>query len=160
MIKKKAKKTAVKKAPMKRKAKSKKDLNPAEVLKDISLLVEGEAEKMARAVIDLGKTGQLAPVKYLFEMAHIFPPLTDGSQSTEDEDSLAKTLLNRLNIPDEPIVLDDEDEIIRMATLKSAAQVAVDGKETPGAKHESSKSEIDAGAEQNSEEPMVVRSIP
>jgi hypothetical protein len=150
----------VKKAAKKKgKATGKQELNPAEVWKDISLLVEGEAAKMAQAVIDEGKKGQLAPVRYLLELAHIFPQLTDGSQSTEEEDSLAKTLLNRLNIPDVPIVLDDEDELIRIATMKTPVPVAADEHEGAGAKRENSDTE-DAADGANSDEAMVVQSIP
>jgi len=108
-------KAAEKKTAKKSKKKTvKKDLNPQQVLKDISALVEAEAEELAAAVIGEGKKGQLSPVKFLFEMAHIFPPTGDESTPTEDEESLAKTLLNRLNIPLEPVVHDllqkEEDE--------------------------------------------------
>lgn len=37
-------------------------------------------------------------------MASIYPPATDGSQSSKDEDCFAKTLLKRLNLPDEPVM--------------------------------------------------------
>ena len=113
MTKKKAKsgKPTAKKAAKKRQAR-KKELNPAEVRKDISMLVQAQAKEMAAAVIGSGKQGQLAPVKYLFEMANIFPAPTDGSESTKDEDSLAETLLQRLNIPTTPIVQGDEGEEI------------------------------------------------
>jgi hypothetical protein len=112
MIKKKAagKKTAKKK----RAAKKMKEPNPSGVRKNIALMVQSEAGKMAKAVIDEGKKGQLATVKYLFEVASIFPPATDGSEASSEEDSLAKTLLHRLNLPEEPIARDDED-----ATLKT-----------------------------------------
>lgn len=73
-------------------------------------MVELEATDMAQAVIDEGKKGQLATVKYLFEVAEIFPPATDGGQSTSEEDCLAKTLLHRLNLPEEPIKPEDDDE--------------------------------------------------
>ena len=89
--------------------KSKKELNPAGVRKNIAQMVECEAAKMAKAVIEEGKKGQLATVKYLFEMAKIFPETTDGSQVTTDEESLAKTLLRRLDLPEEPVVRDEED---------------------------------------------------
>jgi hypothetical protein len=104
------KKTAKKTAKKKSTPKSKKEPNPTEVRKNIAIMVESEAETMAQAVIDEGKKGQLAPVKYLFEVAEIYPPSTDGSHATADEDCLAKTLLHRLNIPDEPIARDEEDE--------------------------------------------------
>ena len=112
MIKKKAKsKTAAKTAAKKKSSKKiKKELNPAEVRKDISQMVKSEAKEMAEAVIGEGKKGQLATVRYLFEMANIFPEATDGSQASADEDCLARTLLNRLDLPEEPIGRDEEDE--------------------------------------------------
>ena len=64
-------------------------------------MVEAQAGIMAQAVMD-GQKGQLATVKYLLEAASIYPPSTDGSHATADEGCLAKTLLQRLNIPDEP----------------------------------------------------------
>jgi hypothetical protein len=107
MIKKKGKskgKAAAKKTPKKKSAKKgRSNFNPAEVLKDIAQMVDSEAAMMTRAVIDEGKKGQLATVKYLFEMASIYP------QATADEECLAKTLLRRLDMPDEPVVRDEED---------------------------------------------------
>lgn len=104
-----AKKTAKKKKSTK--ATETKELNPAQVLKDISALVEAEATELAEAVIGEGRKGQVSPVKFLFEMAHIFPPSTDDSQAgkdrDKDEDSLAETLLHRLNIPTRPLVHDE-----------------------------------------------------
>ena len=115
MIKKKAKgKSTAKTKKAKKnsggKSKGKKELNPAEVRKEIAQMVDSEATEMAAAVIGEGKKGQLATVKYLFEMAGVYPALTDGSQATTDEDCLAKTLLDRLNIPDKPVGRDEEDE--------------------------------------------------
>ncbi len=77
---------------------------------DIAKIVKAHAEKMAGAVIDEGEKGQLPPVKYLFEVADIYPAAADGSEATADEDSLAKTLLDRLGVPTQPIVLDGEDD--------------------------------------------------
>jgi len=93
----------------------KKELNPAEVRKGISRMVESHANKMTKAVIDEGEKGQLATVKYLFEMAEIYPASTDGSHATEDEDCLARTLLNRLDLPTEPVGRDEEDEPVKNA---------------------------------------------
>jgi hypothetical protein len=104
-------KTTTKKIAKKRiSRKSKKELNPAGVRKNIAQMVESEAAKMAKAVIDEGKKGQLATVKYLFEMAEIYPASTDGSHATADEDCLARTLLNRMDVPDDPVARDEEDE--------------------------------------------------
>lgn len=103
MIKKKAKKRTAKKAT-KRVAKAKrKDLNPAEVRKDIAAKVEAQADDLADAVIEEGKKGQLATVKYLFEMAHIFPEVL-AADAEEGEESLAETLLKKLGVPQEPVV--------------------------------------------------------
>jgi hypothetical protein len=99
----------------------KKELNPAEVRKDISRMVESHAASMAQAVIGRGEMGQLATVKFLFEMASIFPAATEESQATEDEDCLARTLLNRLDLPTEPVGRDDEDEPGRVARPAAAA---------------------------------------
>jgi hypothetical protein len=111
-------------------SKKQKETHPAEVRKDLSLMVESEAAEMAQAVIEEGKKGQLGPVKYLLELAKIFPPSTDGSESSANEDSLAKTLLNRLNLPDEPIMRDDEDEMVTIKpALKVAAEEKADGQE-------------------------------
>jgi len=135
MIKKKARSKAAAKKTAKKKtlSKSKKELNPAEVRKDISQMVKSEAATMAQAVIDEGKKGQLAPVKYLLELAKIFPEATDGSQATVDEDCLAKTLLRRLDLPEEPIARDDDDEPKAASAGKPAAKPAgVDSEKDSG----------------------------
>ena len=130
MKKKKAKsKTTAKKAAKKgKKETEKKELNPSQVLKDISALVEAEAEELAEAVIGEGKKGQLSPVRFLFEMAHIFPQPTDESLTSKDEDSLAETLLDRLNIPKRPLVHDElqkeEDEDVTVPPKKETAEAS------------------------------------
>jgi len=93
-----AKKTAKKKSP----AKPKQETNPAEVRKEVAKMVEAEAPEMAKAVIDEAKKGQLAPTKFLFEVASIYPPTQDGNQATSEEDCLAKILLDGLKIPIKP----------------------------------------------------------
>jgi len=104
MTKKKKSKTAGKKtAKKKRPAKPKEETNPADVRKEVSKMVAAEAAEMAQAVIDETKKGQLAPLKYLFEMASIYPPTPDGSQATSEEDCLAKILLDGLKIPIKPV---------------------------------------------------------
>ncbi len=110
MIKKKAaKKSAEKKKNAKKRGKKrlKKEINPAEVRKEVSRIVEAEAVEIAQAVVDEAKKGQLAPVRYLFEVANIFPAQTDPEQATEEEDSLAKILLARIEAAPKP---EAEDE--------------------------------------------------
>jgi hypothetical protein len=132
MTKKKAKSKAAKtqKAKKSNGRRSKRELNPAEVRKDISRMVESHATTMAQAVIGEGEKGQLATVKYLFEMAAIFPPSTDGSHATEDEDCLAQTLLNRLDLPTEPVGRDEEDEPGR--TTRPATDVPAERRRREG----------------------------
>ena len=115
MMKKKAKKSkaAVKKVgKKKRAAKGKKaERTPGEVRKELAKMVIAEAEEITNAIIGQSKAGQFAPAKYVLEMAHVYPEVNDGSEATENEDCLAKTLLKRLNIPETPVVADhDEDE--------------------------------------------------
>ena len=118
MIKKKSKKTG-KAGKSKGKAKkstkgssvsrTKKQVDPVEVRKDIAKIVGSGAKKVAKAVMEEAMKGQLAPAKYMFEVAGVYPPVTDGEQATQEEDCLAKTLLARLNIPKKP-VQEEEDE--------------------------------------------------
>lgn len=113
MTKKKGNSKAVGKKSAKKRtaAKKKKELSAAEVREDITHRIRVRAAILAEKVMDEGEKGQLAPLKYFFEMAKIFPETNDGSEVSKDEESLAKTLLDRLNIPHEPAKqLDDEDE--------------------------------------------------
>lgn len=117
MIKKKAKgKGAAKKAPKKvakkrsgsKRRNKKKELNPVGTWKDVAMLVESHATAMAEAVIEEGEKGQVSPVKFLFEVAKIGPP-PEGTDTTEEEESLAKTLFRTLNIPMTPVAADQYD---------------------------------------------------
>ena len=130
MMKKKGKKSkkAVKKASVKKATPRGKEKSGAEVRKDISKIVKKHANEMAGAVIGEGEKGQLATVKYLWEVAGIYPPLTDGSEATEHEESLAQTLLRRLNVPESPVVADqyDEDTMVIPAQVAEMKQTADD----------------------------------
>ncbi|HZC25220.1 MAG TPA: hypothetical protein VE866_17940 [Candidatus Binatia bacterium] len=114
MIKKRAKgKTAAKKVGKKqsrsKRKNSKKELNPVGTWKDVAALVESHATKLTEAVIEEGeKKGQVSPVKFLFEMAKIQPP-AEGAESTEEEESLAKTLFRTLNLPIVPIPTEQDE---------------------------------------------------
>jgi hypothetical protein len=123
MTKKKAKGKIATKPTEKKKgdAKGEKELDPAEVRKDISQMVKVDARNMTEAVIDEGLKGQLATVKFLLEMAGVYPPATEMTEPTENEESLAKTLLRRLNLPEEPIQRDDDGELVTIAVVKNAS---------------------------------------
>jgi len=90
-------------------AKTKKAVDPAEVRKDIAKIVGSGAKKVAKAVMEGALKGQLAPARFLFEVAGVYPAVTDGEQATEEEDCLAKTLLDRLNIPKKPAQEEDDE---------------------------------------------------
>ena len=92
--------------------------HPAEVRKKVSVLVKQDAAEMVKAVIEKGKKGLLPNVKYLFEMAGVYP-LAPVSEGTEEEDSLAKTLLERLNIPTKPVKLDEDEELVKLGDADS-----------------------------------------
>ncbi len=114
----KKKKVGKKKSGVKRK---KKELNPAEVRKEVSRIIEAHAGKLAGAVVNEGEKGQLGPVKFLFEMANIYPPQADGSQASAEEQCLAETLLDRLGLPKTPVVADElakEDTVLIPAGIK------------------------------------------
>jgi hypothetical protein len=65
-------------------------------------------------------------------MAGVYPPSTDGNVSTTDEDCLAKTLLDRLNIPASPVVHDerekeeDEEVVVIPASVGELKQKGVE----------------------------------
>jgi hypothetical protein len=112
MIKKKAarasKSGAKKKA--KKKSASKKPKDAAEVREEIANVVRSGALGITEAVMGQAMAGNLLPAKYLFEVAKIFPEVNDGKQATEEEDCLAKTLLDRIDRPPQKPVEKDDDE--------------------------------------------------
>jgi len=90
-------------------SRTKKQVDPVEVRKDIAKIVGSGAKKVAKAVMEEAMKGQLAPAKYMFEVAGVYPPVTDGEQATQEEDCLAKTLLSRLDNAKKPAP-EEEDE--------------------------------------------------
>jgi hypothetical protein len=113
MIKKKAAKktTGKKKAKKSNTPRLKKETNPSAVRKQVSRIVESQAAKMTRAVVGEAIKGQLAPVKYLFEMANIFPGQTDPEKAPEESaDCLAEILLSKIEAPAKP-ENEGEDEL-------------------------------------------------
>lgn len=83
-----------------------KKLDPAKVREDIAGIVKSRAKKITIAVADKAGHGELAPARFLFEMAHIYPQPPEGTVPTADEESLAQTLLRSLNIPESPVAHD------------------------------------------------------
>ena len=122
MNKKKAKKKTTGKAARKKKAGSKKPMDPVQVRAQISGMVKSRAKDITAAVIGQAKRGQLAPARFLFEVAKIFPQVNDGEGATAEEDCFAKTLLARIDAPKKPAETDagEEDET---AASENAAHV-------------------------------------
>ncbi len=81
----------------------------AEVRKDISNLVGANATDLARAVMETGKTGQLAPVKYLFEVTGLYPAV-ESNDAKPDPEFLAHMLMRKMNLPVSPIVNEDDED--------------------------------------------------
>jgi hypothetical protein len=125
-----AKKTSGKK---KGSTKKEKEKDTAEVRKDLVKLVKEAAQAMATAVVHEGKKGQVSPVKYLLEMAGIFPvPEAEVNAPDKNEQSLAETLLDRLGIPKYPVAADryakEDEEIVLLPAVRVDSEPSVEGK--------------------------------
>jgi hypothetical protein len=130
-----ASKTAAKKSGKEKSPKrATKETNSADVRKSVSTMVKSKALAMAEAVIGENEEGEvpkdllLATVKYLFEVASIYPPQADQDAATADEDCLAKTLLNRLNIPDVPIRRDEDEESVSLEKASAGESAGKDSR--------------------------------
>jgi len=126
MIKKKAKKKAAKSTGSKR-GSSGKQKDPAQVREGIAGMVKAGARKITKAVINKAMQGEVAPTKFLFEMAGVYPASTDGSIATKEEESLAETLLRRLDIPTTPIMQDDDEDVV----IRPLPKAEVDDEDEP-----------------------------
>jgi hypothetical protein len=135
-IKKAAKKTKIRKS-------KEKERDSKEVRQECSKLVKVDAKEVTAAVIEEAKKGQLGPMKYLFEMANIFPQADDGSQASAEEESLAETLLNRLGIPTHPVVADEYEKAAN-EVIPAGLAGKEDGDEEGEAKKAPEKAEINA----------------
>jgi hypothetical protein len=122
MIKKKGKKSSGKKTTKKRT--NKKQVDTSKVRQEIAGIVKSGAKKITSAVMGHAMQGELAPAKYLFEVAGLYPASTDGSLPSSEEDCLAKTLLAGLNVPEHPVVADQVEGDIVVIPAKPAGTEA------------------------------------
>jgi hypothetical protein len=90
----------------KTKAISKEPVEMARVRKDVSNMVRNSATEIAAGMINAALSGELAPAKYLFEMAGLYPASEETQAANPEEDSLAHILLKRMGLPIEPVVQD------------------------------------------------------
>jgi hypothetical protein len=113
--KKKAKKSA--KNPVKKsEATENKIPDVKEVRENIKALVRESANDIATGVITVAKGGLLANAKYLFEAAGVYPDPEEVLAKTEGE-PLAQTLLRKMNLPTEPVVRDEEAEVVKLPKI-------------------------------------------
>ena len=105
-----------KRLPRGKKARQATDL--AAIRQQITDLVRNQALPMVEITISEVDKGHYAAMKYLFEMIGLYPAATQ--EENEGEDSLARTLLRRLGLPEEPML---EAEITKDRQVAPAADV-------------------------------------
>ena len=97
---KKASKRGAKRSTQKR---ASKDVNLGEVRQKVRNVVSARAVKITEAVADdVAKKAQVQPMKMLFEMVGLFGAEAGSEAPPEDDQALAKVLLDRFNLPDLP----------------------------------------------------------
>ena len=96
------------------------------VRQKISKIVSGAAENITRKLVTKAKDGDLAHSKYLFEMAGVYPT-EEAAGKPPEEESLAKTLLQRMGLPTTP-VMDDEDGETRVLVVAEVSKGRADEK--------------------------------
>lgn len=104
---KKAKSKAQKRTASKPAAKKEKQVDMVKVRQEIGKLVGESAGDIAKGMIEIAKTGQLALAKYLFEAVGLYPASEETSGKPKGV-SLAETLLQRLGLPLEPLKESEE----------------------------------------------------
>jgi hypothetical protein len=77
------------------------DADFAALRQQIRNRVGQEALGMVEATIDAVNNGQYAALKYLFEAVGLFP--SDVQSETQQQDTLAPTLLRALGLPEVPV---------------------------------------------------------
>ena len=77
----------------------------AAIQEQITRIVADEAVEMVRTTIGEVEKGHYLAMKYLFEMIGLWPATTPAEET--EQDSLAKTLLRHLQLPEEPGAVTD-----------------------------------------------------
>ncbi len=89
------------------------------VREKIGALVGGKAVGLVESTMDEAEKGHFTAMKYLFEMVGLYPSM--GGELSAENESLAKTLLERLGLPEE---LANERPDTKDIPAKSVAAVA------------------------------------
>ncbi len=109
MAKAKAKKSAAKKKTARVDSKKKSADEIQKVRNQVTNMILGSSEKMAERVIQsVTEGGQVAALKYLWEMSGLFPFEANGDNG--EADSLAKILLERMGLQEKPPKAGAEEE--------------------------------------------------
>ena len=111
--------------------KGRKEIDMAEVRKDIAQIVGAGATQMTQAIVGEGLKGQLAPVKYLFEVSGIYPT-APANEGRPEEDSLARRLLDHLGLPTSPVVSEDGELLATPAPSEDSKEVGEESASTWG----------------------------
>jgi len=116
----------VTKAGKKRATRATKELDVVEVRRDIASVVKHATHQIVVAVTEEAKKGQLAPTKYLWEAAGIYPPPAEGDTSRDAyEESLAETLMRRMGIPVTPFNPHADEEPVILPPLEVVEKKAM-----------------------------------
>jgi hypothetical protein len=88
------------------------------VREKINTLVGGKAVGLVESAMDEAEKGHFTAMKYLFEMIGLYP--TNGEEMPMVDNSLAKTLLRRMGLPEDlvnerPDTKDISDETVAAA---------------------------------------------
>jgi hypothetical protein len=100
-----------------------------EARKNVAALVRMAANEIAVGLIAQAKSGELAPAKYLFELAGLYPATPETS--SKPENSLAYALLKRMGLPTDPVDAEEDDKPVlfsRAADPVMAVEAGVKGK--------------------------------
>jgi hypothetical protein len=102
---------------------SKQPVDMARVRKDISNMVGNSATEIAAGMINAALAGELAPAKYLFEMAGLYPAREETDTANPQEDSLAHILLKRMGLPTEPVIKGENSQPSLLAGESKVAAI-------------------------------------
>ncbi|HEY6770006.1 MAG TPA: hypothetical protein VI386_35145 [Candidatus Sulfotelmatobacter sp.] len=107
-----------------KKSLGKKDANPAEMRRLIANIVGGELGEITLAVVGDAKKGQLATVKYLWEVAGVYPMVTAAVDTEEPtENCLTQRLIRRLGLPDGPLPNNEDEDSTMEVVVATAVSV-------------------------------------
>jgi hypothetical protein len=85
------------------------DANPLEMRRKVTNIVGAKLNEIADATVGEAKKGQLATVKYLFEVAGVYPPSTDSFMNNPEEDTFMQRVVRRLGLPEGPLPSEEDD---------------------------------------------------